>query len=423
MKNNRQHELISAYFDGELSGSELEAAERLLENSAEARAELATYRALSKSVQNAYQGLDRIDLSQSVLLEIRNLPVPQVQPLPTGRPVPVAQPNKSRVESKPRGFGSRFSRYVAVVSGAAAVALAVLWLKPAAERHNNEIAAHNRRPNHATDPLKVNEFANPGKIPESVTNDSENRAANEKTSISAAPAVNAIASQGTPVIDRGPGGTIASAGNPESKTQIVRPRPVPLNAQDLPVAVIEDLKKASFGQMIRFLKHGDKEVAVFHLMVVDVHEGAESLQMILSAQQISDVDGKPVKAEPDVVGVYVQANQLQMEKVLSELQRDPESQFVALAVQSPMPSEKVDGLVKDANRGSLVQSITLKESELKTAGVRQLNESELMQARRNRSRSVPTSVADKNAAAVQEGEALRKVLIVLEKIPAGFGGR
>lgn len=62
-----QPELISAYFDGEVTAAERAAVEKVLAESAEARAELAAYQVLSAALRGGDGATPTIDVSQAVL--------------------------------------------------------------------------------------------------------------------------------------------------------------------------------------------------------------------------------------------------------------------------------------------------------------------------------------------------------------------
>lgn len=197
-------------------------------------------------------------------------------------------------------------------------------------------------------------------------------------------------------------------------TPDVKPIEVGIAPEDLPLDVIENLKKAVPGKIVRYLKQSGKDVAVFHLMVLDVQPGLESLQMILSAQQIS---GSPEKnGQVGVMAVYVQANQDQMDKVIAELIREEQKQFVALAVQQPVKADDVEKLVKRQPSEVASQQVPLKLGQLTSLGVNPVQSEQIVASRNNRSSRAPALPR----ALGGDDSPMRKVLIVLEKAPEEF---
>ena len=67
-----QPDLISAYFDGEVTAAERAAVERVLAESAEAREELAAYRVISSTLRSSELDTAKIDVSREVLSTIGN---------------------------------------------------------------------------------------------------------------------------------------------------------------------------------------------------------------------------------------------------------------------------------------------------------------------------------------------------------------
>lgn len=194
----------------------------------------------------------------------------------------------------------------------------------------------------------------------------------------------------------------------------VKPVEVGIAPEDLPLEVVNNLKQAKPGQIVRFLKNSGKDVAVFHLMVLDVQPGLESLQMILSAQQITGAQEK--NGQVGVMAVYVQANQDQLDKVIAELIREEQKQFVALAVQPPVKVEEIQKLVK-SQADVASQQVPLKQGELSTLGVNPVPSAQFVDSSQKPRRSqMPGVMQSLNGGDPDK----RKVLIVLEKVPEEF---
>lgn len=358
MNDKPTNSLISAYHDGELTAAERTEVERLLATSPEARAELEAYRQVSSLLREAGRpALDR-DLTPMVMQTIE-----QDMLLPKA-----AQPL--------RGRQANWTKWAAVVAAVAMCLIVVVGINLQRDPQA-PVVAQNTPVTPDVKPVEVK--------PIDITPKPEGS--------------NAV--------------TIA-----KNDATVVKPIDVGIAPEDLPLEVIENLKQAVPGKIVRYLKQSGKdEVAVFHLMVLDVQPGLESLQMILSAQQISGPKEK--NGQVGVMAVYVQANQDQMDKVIAELIREEQKQFVALAVQPSVKAEEVQKLVKGDSTDAASQQVAIKEGELSSLGVAPVSPEQLASKNRNRGRNASTPFAQKTTGQGDESP-MRKVLIVLEKVPAEF---
>lgn len=362
MNDKSINSLISAYHDGELTAAERTEVERLLQSSPEARAELEAYRRVSQVLREACRAKLNADLTPSVMQAVKRLPAR-----------PTTAPQKS--SSLPA-----WTRWAAMVAVAASliVAVTITW-RPG--QPNQNIAK--QQPTNVTTPL-----------PEKVTK-------TQPTDVN-------VADNGRAVNN-----TIAENRTVNNKTA---PQLVQLDPKDIPLDVIEDLKKAPPAKIVRFLKRSGDDVAVFHLMVLDTKPGLDSLQMILSAQQITGPKGQ---AGPSgVMAVYVEAKQDQLDKVIAELQSESQKQFVALAVQQqPVKVEDIQKVVKGQS-AQVAAQVPLKEQELKTVGVVPVESEHIEVALKGApNQSAPSG----NPFAIKKPggnvSPMKKVLIVLEKVP------
>ena len=349
-KSANHMQLISAYHDGELTAAERADVEQLLASSPEARAELESYRSMSGLLREAGRPTLQSDLTPVVMQMIEQrmlLPTTAVQPL-----------NETRQ-------GKTWTKWAVAIAAAAAALMIAIRVIPQ---------------NAGIDPV-VAQQVQPAPV--------------------------------TPVAPQ-PDHT-----KPEDKTAIAKvtpdqpgATPAPQLAQaDLPLEVIEDLKRANPGKIVRFLKQSGKDVTVFHLMVLDIQPGLDSLQMILSAQQISGPMGQ--QAGSGTVAVYVQANQDQLDKVIAELQSEDQKQFVALAMQQAgVKAEEVQKLMKGQPANVASQQVPLKNSELATLGVNRVQSKQLAESLARRGQVPPRPLAQNGG-----DSSARKVLIVVEKVP------
>ena len=351
--NDKSANLISAYHDGELTAAERANVEQLLASSPEARAELESFRTLSSLLREAGRPALESDLTPVVMQMIeQRMLLPETAPRP---------PHTNRKAAS-------WTKWVVMIAAAAAglvIAVRVIPQNPA------------QAPNIAQQPV-AQPIEKTVPQPEPV-----------------APAQPAAVAVVNPV-------------TPEKPAVLPAPQ---LAAADIPLEVIENLKRTTPGKIVRFLKQSGDDVTVFHLMVLDIQPGLVSLQMILSAQQITE--SKDQQPEPGIVAVYVQANQDQLDKVIAELQSEEQKQFVALAVQAPVKAEEIQKLVKSNPTELASQQVPLKKSELTTLGVNPVQSSQIVASRSLRGGRAAALPRAMNG----DDSPLRKLLIVVEKAP------
>ena len=356
-KSANNMSLISAYHDGELTAAERADVEQLLASSPAARAELESYRSLSGLLREAGRPTLSSDLTPAIMQMIEQrmlLSATAARPLNETRP------------------GNGWTKWAVAIAAVAAGLLIAVRVIPQNAEQVPAIVQHSVKPA----PIKSLEPQAETIKPASTNTDT-----------------NAVASVNPP-------------------PPVVTPA-TELAAADLPLEVIEDLKRANPGKIVRFLKQSGQDVTVFHLMVLDIQPGLDSLQMILSAQQISGP--RDQQAQTGTVAVYVQANQEQLDKVFAELQSDEQKQFVALAVQAPVKAEEIRKLIQGQPTDVASQQVPLKKSALTTLGVNPVQDVQIVdsRARRGRATSLPMALNGGDSS-------VRKLLIVVEKAPASL---
>lgn len=357
MNDKSLNSLVSAYHDGELTAAERLEVESLLATSAEARAELEGYRRMSSLLREAGSPPSGIDLAPLVMQTIGQQ---QVQPTRVTRP-------------QERSITTPWTAIAAVAAGLIAVVGLTWQMAP-----NNGPQVANRQPDKKPVPSPVID-----------TNDVKPET---KTAV-------AVASQ-----DVKP---VAPEVKPEAKPGVQQ-----VAAADLPLDVIKNLKRVNPAKIVTYLSKSGKDVSVFHLMVLDTKPGLESLQLILSSQQIAAP--KDGGEQSGVMAVYVEANQNQLDKVIAELQREEQPQFVGLAVQqSPVKAEELRKIVKSSATDVASQQVPLKQGELTTLGVNPVQSEQMIAALKGRGgRSVVAPLASNG-----DSNPIRKLLIILEKAP------
>lgn len=372
--------LISAYCDGELNAVELEQAEKLLETSDAARAELQSYRQLSALLRESGRPAVQAGLTTSVLQAIRSN---EVTTKAAGASSTVSAATRKMHPPKPGKWVRRWT----LVATSAACLMMLLWLGMGRRDGKPQVAVE------------------------------EQPAATQETSVAAA----AVSSVTTTVKDKH-----VVVANANDKTAIAKsdvPPAKPLEANQLPVDFIQDLKNSNVGQLQKFVRDNKDGVTVFHLMVLDIKPGMESLEMILSAQQISAVDGKPVNNRSDVVAVYVEANQDKMEKLVQQIKEDHEK-FLALAVQrDAMPNQQVAALAAKKTSDS-TQAVLVNAGELKEAGVAPLQSKQIEIALNEKGRrgsqggrSLANSLPAPGNSKVNESPMLKLLILVEQATP------
>ena len=361
MNEKIQDNLISAYHDAELSAAERTDVQRLLASSPEARAELESYRRLSGLLRESGRPTLTANLAPLVMHTIKRQMLPQTASRPLATP--------------------RSTNWAGALVALTAALMVAVSLMPQGKRDR--------------------QFANRHQAPVMPQN------------VVAQPGPNSLQPLG---------------GHAVAANDIVKPATTPdqtpakpvfapqLAASDLPLNVIEDLKKANFGEIVRFLKNSGKDVTVFHLMVLDVQPGLESLQLILSAQQISGPMNQP--SQSGVVAVYVQANQNQLDKVIAELMSKDREQFIALAVPPlPVKASEVQKLMTGKPENVASSQMPMQQNELSKLGVNAVQSKQILAAREGRNVRFPGSSFSVKTPG-RDNSPNRKVLIVLEKVPA-----
>jgi len=378
-----EQSLISAYCDGELNAAERAQAEALLATSAEARAELQAYRKLSRMLHDAAFPQPQANLTADVLQAIdqREL-VGSASTVATARP------------SRPRSAARSDKRMWVAVAASAACVTAMVWFGLNGIGNDRQLAIEpNDQPPHSiASPVPNNT--------KTLVQNSNTITPNEQTVPKTVVAHNSVNHDAA-----------VEPGN----TKVVAK---PLEADQLPVELIADLKNSNVGQITRFIRQNQDGVTVFHLMVMDVKPGLASLEMILSAQQISGVDGKPVNDRADVVAVYIEANQEKMEGLVQQIKTDHEK-FLALAVQEhAVSNEQMAPLKTSKSEGG--QVIAVDAGDLKSVGVAPLQpqqiEVALNQPRNRGGFRVPKALANRaQVPGAVTDSPLYKLLILVEK--------
>lgn len=374
--------LISAYCDGELNAVELAQVETLLATSETARAELRAYRQMSTLVNNARPQI-QANLTSSVMQAIRSQSSATATPRSRSNTV-VASSQASRDSAGRTYAGHRSWALVA----ASVVAVAVVFWVGVRRGGNDELAQ----------------------------NKDQQKSGSEVASNSQTGLVEA----GEPDATKSEQSIARTDVNPDAKTvattNTVSP---PFDASQLPVELIDDLKNSNVGQIQKFIRQNKDGVTVFHLMVVDITPGMESLEMILSAQKISTIDGKPTNDRADVVAVYVEAEQGKMEGLVEEIKKEHEK-FLALAVQrDAMPNEQMASLTPKKSSATS-QAVPVDAQQLKNVGVSPLKTEQIELARnqsgRRGSREGARGMALKPPGSKLLNESpMLKLLIVVEK--------
>ncbi|MDB5390383.1 MAG: hypothetical protein JWM11_6029 [Planctomycetaceae bacterium] len=374
--------LISAYCDGELNAIELARAEELLQTSEAARAELQGYRKLSALLHDSVRPLAQANLASGVLQAI------QQQGVTTPSSTTVAASHETSRNSRGRSWVSK--RLLTLLVTSAACLAVVVWLGT-------------NRGNGKQELVKIDQ-------PQPVENQSLTTEVH------------------TEVVKPNELAVARVEPKPELIKIVTKPAAKPLEANQLPVELIADLKNSNVGRIQKFIRDNKDGVTVFHLMVVDLKPGMESLELILSAQEISAMDGKPVNDRSDVVAVYVEAKQDKMDAIVQQIKVEHEK-FLALAVQrDAVPNAQVAALAAKKTTDSS-QSIPINVSELENVGVEPLKSEQITMARNEKGRrsSRPPGKllanSDDTVNKVNESPMLKLLILVEKATPESLLGQ
>lgn len=299
MNDNFQDEWLSAFLDGEATPEERAEVERRLNASPEIRQELEDLTDVSQLLRELPQCQAPEELRSAVLQAAERATL-----LP-----PAAPPAK-------RGW--KPAAISLATSAAAVLVLVFVWQGGA--------------PEHATDatiPLAQEQarlemdFAHTDQVqlgpsePESTAIALRSSADARESSV-AAPAAASSATPAEPT--EASGRAVVSRGNARL------------------VFDAEDLNGAHVGDVIQAIDNSGEELTVVKLTVVDRQEGLETLQFLLSKNQIHNDSAAPknsaIPSTDHIVAVYVESSRTQLAVALEEFMR--EQQFQTLEVEGPI---------------------------------------------------------------------------------------
>lgn len=337
------HHLLSAYLDGELSASEREEVERLLERSPEARQELLELEQVGLLLRQlprqalpesfAPQVLDKC-LSDTAIFESETPPPKATLPKVSNAGIPAPR-KRSRLESKSwRGLAS-------VVMGATALGLILLlsWPKPD-EMDREKIAQQTSPP--AADALglpveaddKLNmQLAGAGNAAGAINDvrlgqEGQAESATNPTAESPAQSSAVAASEALP--------GIGTAGDDRKALSFAN----------------KELKDLPIGQLAQMMDYQGEQIAVVKLVVADREQGLKDLRQLLQKHQIAhDPPAEPEKAQTEsgssepkdestLFAVYVETSEDRLAFVMRDLQK--EAAFQKLTMDDPVETAQFD---------------------------------------------------------------------------------
>lgn len=350
------HHLLSAYLDGELSAREREEVEHWLEQSPAARQELLEL----EQVGLLLRQLPKDALPQSFAPQVLDACLSDTGVFESITPPPAtALPKTSPPENRPGQDPSyrpkkTWFRFTSALVAASALGLIALLSWPKPDGSNRENIAQNSPPAanedakdsgvcatavddnlemqlaagdaNAVDALNDVRFQQPGPT------QSAKKLGEETPLQSAAMTMAADASIGF-----GRGGE--NAKNPDLGNK---------NLKDLPIA-----------ELVEALDAQGQQVAVVRLVVADRQQGLKHLQQLLQKHEIAHESTKQteqdrvavgdlgLKAQSEMLAVYVETSEDQLASVMQDLQQ--EAAFQELTMAAPVESAEVDNYRKSAN--------------------------------------------------------------------------
>jgi hypothetical protein len=330
-------ELISAYFDGEVTREERAEVERLLESSPECRHLLDDTSKLSALLHSFPRKAAPSQLSKNVQQTVVNIAL---------KPAMTDLPNRRNLRREWTAFGAGM---------AATVASLVLWIS----------ITHNRMPLHESGPSAASQAAKPTASPTNSLAAKTTRKSSAGTSavqpgMRLAGSSDSTNSQGLPIADKSPSLAVPLmvAAPPQSANDRENGHP----EFKLPQQKEEFLQSLKNGAIIeQHVLDPSNVVVVVELTVVDVDKGVEGLQVLLQKRNLRQVQNTDVStkvgatdsqlptataeknnklkkpAEPDgLVAVYVRATGTELAELLNESVKNQPDIYRDLVPHLPM---------------------------------------------------------------------------------------
>ncbi|HEX6986773.1 MAG TPA: RseA family anti-sigma factor, partial [Planctomycetaceae bacterium] len=319
-------DLLSAYHDGELSPAEREAAERLLEESADARAELEDYRALSELLRGQPSEHAPAGLHAAVMRRIeRESAAAPAKPVPA----PVASRRLRR-------------GLFALAGGLTAVAGVLLAVNLSNDRFG---------------PQRGDRPAGGAAMSEAVPT------AAPALAESVAPMALDSAPRGFEVRDAAPAGDLPDDG-------------VESAAAEMAGAEARPPEEVSPGDVYRYLEqNAEGEVVVVQATVVDVRRAMRHFQVLLQRNEIPTVPvdfdaaasaGLPAASDRGLA-LYVESDPSQINEALRQLEAEPGG-FLGFQVRGVLPTPPAGAGVEGEMRLSAGDAAQPSRSETPAAG-------------------------------------------------------
>lgn len=347
MSERLSDELLSAYFDGDVSPREREQVERWLAQSPEARRELAALGRTSRLLRSLPVAPAPDDLVSAVMQQAERATL--LPPVPPARPV-----------------ASRRRAWLVAAGGLAVTAAAALLLLPLLSRPHPEAHGVARlEPSDRNAETDGDHLADRGSapagvpprtvaMPENLTTRRVRPAPDDMSRAEADPNTIPLAEENLAQIERpadppAPATAAGAAGGlPEQQAQ------PGLRA----VAARTNWGAVQIGDVVPYFETSGDRAAVVKMTVVDIHKAVDTLQVLLAKNEVPPVGDEEEEAiEADALrrafggtsaetadgrltAVYVESTDSQLASTLQALEAD--EQFLDLELRPPVPLEGVE---------------------------------------------------------------------------------
>lgn len=319
MTANTPEDLISAFFDGEVSPEERAEVERLLGSASNSAAELRETQNLSQSLRN----LPRHAAPEGFQARVMQL---------AERSVLLAAPT-AEVAATPAPRSSSRAWWFAggsILATAAGLFLMVTWLGTV-NRGQQEMAVFEHR---------IAEPSGAAGASTSRVADAEGVALPSITNTIPAPPADAPMAQPTIATVERDSTLVIEAG----------------------LVFSHDLNEAEVGQVLEAVDSTEGQVAVFKVTVLDIQKGRDALEVLLMKQKVEREQdalvitaNQPVSGEaPQMAAVYVQANRKQLTESLLALKDDAQFENQRLAISEQIPVSEVSMVTNGEVQPSLL---------------------------------------------------------------------
>ncbi len=346
------HQLLSAYLDGELSASEREEVERLLERSPAAQQELLELEQVGMLLrQLPREALPNTFAPQVLEACLSDTGVFESQTPPPASAFPKLPQNGNQAQRRiSRKRNNSWLGLTSVVMAASALGLILLLSWPKPDETNRENIAQNSQPQGTANTLG---------LPTNSADDNLEMqlASGDGNAVKALNDVR-VQQEGQTEFAKKPSEAAEMQSATIAADALVGNAPTGANRK-ASVLANDNLKDLPVGQVVEALDHPGEHVAVVRLVVTDRKQGLKSLQTLLQKHQIANE--RPAESERDqfaagalqslgdsgLSAVYVETTDERFASILRELQQEDGIQ--KLTMDAPIEMAQFDPYIQSSN--------------------------------------------------------------------------